>query len=133
MKQEEIHQEYPHLSRIPKATMEAVLLAYEKFFRTYKYVRYILLIAMIAVFIYNFGFAGKRYSISEYNMIRTVFVVVLLSCVAGLLLLLVLIIGKMKPVKNILKEESKKQGTAYRVMKKEFNAFVKKYYRGVPI
>ena len=124
---------YPLLQKISTSKMQDILEVYVKFLAAYKYVRYILFGAVLVIFVYNFFYVGKQYTMGEYTTIRNTFVSILMALVAILIILLVVILKRLAPLKRALKQEAQIQSVTYMVLKKEFNAFIKETLRGVPI
>ncbi|ADY29923.1 hypothetical protein [Cellulophaga lytica] len=121
------------LQRIPETKLNVVLEEYLKFMSSTKYIRYVLLLFGALVLLYNVFIAGKSYSYSDYNTIKTS--VILICCIFIIVLLVFagVYFTKQLKVKGKLKEIAEYNNLDFKKVRKEFNIYVKEALGGYPI
>ncbi|MBQ0733788.1 hypothetical protein [Aquimarina celericrescens] len=125
--------QYLLLKNIPESKLKAILDLYGDYQKIYLYVRFVIFGVLGTVLIYNLGFAGNNYSISDFNTIKTTMVIIMM-CFVGLLIVIgIKAYKKQKIVKTALKKASIEHNIEFKPLKKEFNRLVRTSFKGPKI
>lgn len=121
------------LQRIPEVELKDVLEDYITLMASTKYIRLIFLGFGALVLLYNIFIAGKTYSYSDYNDIKTGILIVCSIFIAVLLTFAFVYYAKQLKVKGSLKEVAEHNKLDFKKVRKEFNIYVKDMLGGYPI
>lgn len=88
---------------------------------------------IIVIGVYNIFFAGNSYSISDYNLIKTVFASICGVLAVILVVFAIIMFKHQKDVFKQLKILSEKLNIPYKPLKKEFRIFIKSTFGGLGI
>lgn len=126
MKKEGIRQEaWPMLGKLQKKEMETLLSGYMDYTDTFKYLRYLIIAFMAVVLGYNLFVAGRRFPLSELNTIQTVMASFCGLIVIGLVVLLVIVLGRLGKLKGVVNGVADHHRLDQKSFRKEFHDFVK--------
>ncbi|MEP0214256.1 MAG: hypothetical protein ABJD66_13620 [Cellulophaga sp.] len=133
MKMNKEENQLNELQKISETKLKEVLDEYLNFMSSAKYLRYVLLLFGALVLLYNVFIAGKSYSYSDYNTIKTVVILICCIFITALLVFAGIYFTKQVKVKGILKEIAEYHNLDFKKVRKEFNLYVKDTLGGYPV
>lgn len=115
----------PLLPKIPKEQLEDLIQSYMVYANRVKYIYYFILGLFAIILIYNLAFAGKSYSISEYNTIRDTMVGVVLVFLLVFMVYGGYVIAQFLKLKKKVNKAAEKNKLDKKTLRKEFHLLVK--------
>ena len=126
----ENNHEFKCIKRLKKEELKTILDDYQKYTSQYTWAKIPILIMVVVFTIYNFFYAGKRYSISDYNTIKSTMIAIISIVVISLIVAVVILFKSQGQLRSKIKVLAKNNNIPYKELKKELNIAVKSYFGG---
>lgn len=121
-----MEENYPNLKiKNQEQEFNDIFDSYGVLLRIFAWTRIVIVGTIVLIGIYNLFIAGKRYSLSEYNLIKNIMVTIFGVILLVLLIILVLVFKRLGSIRGRVKKIATDSGYAYKDLKKEINLIIK--------